>query len=321
MNDLMINAENIKKSFRAPVRAKSGLLASVKNLIKTKYQFTDALKGIDFKVKKGELRGLIGPNGAGKSTFIKILSGVLYPSEGELSVMDYVPWKDRVEYVKKIGVLFGQKSLLWWDLPTIDAYILYKEMYSVSDKDFNYNINYFNEILGIGDIIKKPVRQLSLGERMKCEFACAFIHNPPLIYLDEPTIGLDIISKEAIRSFVKQINRDKKTTIILTTHDLSDVSDLCQTVSIINKGTIVFDDTLSKLQSYYKDRKIIEVEFSHTVYKIEMKNCKVLEADEVKAKIEIDTSHIKIKDMVYDILDKFPVKGVLPVNVRKWRKS
>ncbi len=315
MSEYIINVESLKKDFKVHNRSKSGILSSLKSLFDRDYKLVTAVNNLDLKIPQGEIRGLIGPNGAGKSTTIKILSGILYPTEGTVNVMGYVPWTQREEYVKKIGVVFGQKSQLWWDLPAIDTFALNKQMYSIPDKVFEKNIDYFKELLNIGDVVTKPVRQLSLGERMKCEFVCALLHEPALVYLDEPTIGLDIISKEAIRTFIKMVNKDLGTTFIVTTHDLSDIEDLCENVSIINNGTIVFNDSIEKLKTYFSDKKIIEVKFSRQVAESLLEGFNVTSSGPYFANIEIETVNNNLQDEISKIFKVLPVQDINVNNI------
>ncbi|OPX45246.1 putative ABC transporter ATP-binding protein YbhF [Ruminiclostridium hungatei] len=315
MNQYIIDVEGLNKVFKVHKRDKAGLLSSLKSLFSRDYTLVTAVAGLDLKIRQGEIRGLIGPNGAGKSTTIKILSGILYPSEGKVNVMGYTPWTQREEYVKNIGVVFGQKSQLWWDLPAIDTFALNRQMYGISDKTFDENLSYFKELLKIGDVISKPVRQLSLGERMKCEFVCAMLHQPPLVYLDEPTIGLDIISKEAIRSFIKSVNRDRGTTFIVTTHDLSDIEDLCENVSIINSGNIVFNDCIDKLKTYFSDKKIIEVKFNRQVDPALLEGFKVISGGPFNANIEIETLTTSLQDEISRIFKILPVQDINVNNI------
>ena len=315
MSQYIINIDGLKKEFKVHKRTESGVLSALKSIIHREYNIVTAVKDLDLKVKPGEIRGLIGPNGAGKSTTIKILSGILYPSEGTVDVMGYTPWSQREEYVKKIGVVFGQKSQLWWDLPAIDTFALNKQMYCIPNDLFQRNVEYFSELLSISDVITKPVRQLSLGERMKCEFVCALLHEPPLVYLDEPTIGLDIISKEAIRSFIKKVNKDKGMTFIVTTHDLSDIEDLCENVSIINNGTIVFNDSIDKLKGYFSDKKIIEVKFSKHIDESLLSGFKVISSDPFHANFEIETVGTNLQDEISRIFHNLPVQDINVNNI------
>lgn len=310
MESYAITVTGLKKVFKVPKKKHPGLLASVKSLFDREFSYINAVDGIDLKIAEGEIRGLIGPNGAGKSTTIKILSGVLYPSEGSVDVMGYTPWLQRHKYVKQIGVVLGQKTQLWWDLPAIDTFRLHKVMYSIDEKNFNENIAYFSEVLNIGDVINRPVRQLSLGERMKCELVCALLHEPKLIYLDEPTIGLDLLSKEAVRTFIKKVNQDKKTTFILTTHDLEDIENLCGNVTIINKGKVAYDDSIGNLRTFFSNKKLIEVKFAKAVAKDELSHYNVRMLSPFAAKMEIDINERSLQTEVYNIFNTLPVHDI-----------
>lgn len=306
----VITVKDLKKTFKVHQRDKSGLLSSFKSLFSPHTISIDAVKDINLTVKKGEIRGLIGPNGAGKSTTIKILSGILFPTEGIVDVLGYTPWTQREDLVKRIGVVLGQKSQLWWDLPPIDAFALNKKMYEIPDQLFKENLEYFSKVLKIEEVIKKPVRQLSLGERMKCEFVAAMLHHPPLVFLDEPTIGLDMISKEAIRTFVKDVNKTKGITFIVTTHDMGDIEDLCQNVSIINKGTIVYDDSIERLHTYFADRKVIELKFSREVSEGEVKELDATLFDPFTATVVIDATKTNVKAEIARLLEVLPVRDI-----------
>ncbi|TVX94792.1 ABC transporter ATP-binding protein [Cohnella terricola] len=308
-NDYIINVIGLKKAFKVSKR-EEGFGAAIKSLWSRNHETVYGVDGIDMKVQRGEIRGLIGPNGAGKSTTIKILSGILHPEEGQVNVMGYVPWKERQKYVKKLGVVFGQKSQLWWDLPPIDTYALNREMYKVPHKRYLELVDYFKELLQIGDVVHKPVRQLSLGERMKCEFVCAMLHEPELVFLDEPTIGLDIISKENIRKFVKQVNQDLRTTFILTTHDMSDLENLCENVTIINKGKVVYDNGMSRLGHYFSKKKLIDVQFKEPLDRGRLDEYTLLSSDELTATIELDLDEDDLRQFVYELLGKLPVQDI-----------
>jgi len=306
----IINVEDLNRSFKVSKRENAGLIYSLKSLFKREYTEVNAVKDINFSIKKGEIRGLIGPNGAGKSTTIKMLSGILYPSSGKVTVMGFTPWLQRQEYVKNIGVVFGQKSQLVWDLPAIDTFQLNRKLYHIPDEIYTKNIEYFKKLLNIEEVLKKPVRQLSLGERMKCELVCALLHEPPLIYLDEPTIGLDIMSKEIIRNFIKRVNQEKQTTFILTTHDLDDIEDLCEKVTIINKGTIVYDGDLENLKSLFSKRKVIDVKFSRQVSPEMLESFKIISKDTQSAKIEVNLEEKNLQDEIYRIFKCLPVHDI-----------
>lgn len=309
-NEYIIEALNLKKVYKVNQRDKAGMGAAIKSLVKRNYKIVVAVSGVNLRVKRGEIRGLIGPNGAGKSTTIKILSGVLFPSEGKVSVLGMTPWLQREQLVKKIGVVFGQKSQLWWDLPAIDAFHLNKMIYDIPEEVYNKNLEYFIRLLNIENVVNKPVRQLSLGERMKCEFVCALLHEPPLVFLDEPTIGLDIISKEVIRTFIKDINRDKNITFIITTHDLSDIEDLCENITVINNGTVTFDDSLDKLKAYFSERKVVELKFGRTILKEDLVGYNIKSFNGISASIEICSDVNSLRDEIYKIWGMLPVVDI-----------
>jgi ABC-2 type transport system ATP-binding protein len=305
----IIQVENLKKHFQS-FKKEAGFLSSIKSIFKRDYVTVKALDGISFGVADGEIRGFIGPNGAGKSTTIKILSGILYPTGGSVRVNNYRPWEDRERYVKTIGVVFGQKQQLWLDLPSIDTFNLNKTLYEIPESKYNKNLHYFTKLFEIDDIIKRPVRQLSLGEKMKCELVGSLLHEPPVVFLDEPTIGLDLISKEKIREFIKQVNKDKGITFLLTTHDLDDIENLCHNITIINKGKIVYDGALSHLREEVLNTKLVDIKFKEPVNKLTIKNARVISNNNLEASIEVDVTKTEIKKVMKHIFDKYPLKDV-----------
>jgi ABC-2 type transport system ATP-binding protein len=310
MPEPVITVEHLKRDFTVRERAAAGFIPALKAFFKPVTKRVTAVNDVSFTIERGEIRGLIGPNGAGKSTIIKMLSGVLYPSGGSVNSLGFVPWRDRRDYVRKIGVLFGQKTQLLWALPALDAFELNKAMFRVPNDVFRKRLDYFSGLLGIGDLIKKPVRQLSLGERMKCELVVALLHDPELIFLDEPTIGLDILSKETFRKFILDVNRERKTTFIVTTHDLSDIENLCDSVTIINKGVKVFDGSLEDLTAYFAGRKVFALDFSTPVPEADFAGLKVIEYGAHRARIEIEMGGRPIKEVVSGFFERFPVKDI-----------
>ena len=254
----LIEVKDLCKTFKVSKR-NNGLKAAVKSFINREYEIVNALKNVSFNIKEGEMVGYIGPNGAGKSTTIKIMSGILYPDSGKCVINGRTPWKDRKNHVKDIGVVFGQRSQLWWDVPVIDSFQLLKDIYKVPQTEYEKNINELIELLNLGDIVKTPTRQLSLGQRMRCEIAASLIHNPKILFLDEPTIGLDSISKIAVRDFIKENNKERKTTVILTTHDTQDIDALTKRIILIGKGQVLLDGNLDDLKEKFNSTKVEEV--------------------------------------------------------------
>jgi len=255
----IIRVENLSKIFKTAVR-KTGRFSAIKSLLNPEYLSKAAVDNISFSINKGEIVGYIGPNGAGKSTSIKMLTGILRPSSGNIEVAGLVPHKNRREHVKHIGVVLGQKSQLWWDVPLIESLLLLKEVYKVSDKSYKANMEIFNDLLALEDFQDKPVRQLSLGQRMRADLAASLLHSPDILFLDEPTIGVDVVAKEKFRVFIKELNQEHKTTILLTTHDMADIERICERIIIIDQGKILYDLPLEEMKNMIKGNDILEFE-------------------------------------------------------------
>lgn len=270
----IIQFNNICKDFK--IRTKSKDKNIFKRLFSKNTKIVQALKNVNFEVEEGDIVGYIGPNGAGKSTTIKIMSGILNPSSGDCKIMGYTPWIERKKYVKNIGVVFGQRSQLWWDVPVSDSFELLKDIYKLSDKEYNETLAELTEKLNLGEIINRPLRQLSLGQKMKCELAAALIHKPKILFLDEPTIGLDAVTKLAVRDFVKEINKKWNTTVILTTHDMTDIEALTNKIILIGRGQILYNGTFTAIKEKYDNQKIINVDFKQEYEKIELEGYEVV---------------------------------------------
>lgn len=253
----MIELKNVCKSFKVARRG-AGFSSAVKALFRREYDTVHALRDVSFTIGDGEMVGYIGPNGAGKSSTIKIMSGILTPDSGECVINGRVPWMDRKAHVKEIGVVFGQRSQLWWDVPVIDSFELIKDIYGVEQSAYARNLDELTERLSISEILKTPTRQLSLGQRMRCEIAASLIHDPRILFLDEPTIGLDAVSKLAVRDFIKEIHRERGTTVILTTHDMQDIEALTDRVILIGKGRILMDGAFDELIKPTDDKSVEE---------------------------------------------------------------
>ncbi len=250
----MIQVECVSKSFRV-TRRDAGWKEAVKSLWHREYEIVQALNQISFVIPDGEMVGYIGPNGAGKSSTIKILSGILTPEEGTVIINGRIPWKQRKEHVREIGVVFGQRTQLWWDVPIIDSFCLLKDIYSIPEALFQSNMEELIELLNLSQIVRTPARQLSLGQRMRCEIAASLLHSPKILFLDEPTIGLDAVSKLAVREFILKLNETKKTTVILTTHDMQDIEALAKRIILIGKGKILSDGSLSELKQQFPNEE------------------------------------------------------------------
>ena len=255
-----VKVENLQKTYHLP-RRRSGFLQICKGFIKREYETIPALKDVSFQLEAGELVGYIGPNGAGKSTTVKIMSGILVPDSGHCTILGRVPWKQRKEHVRQIGVVFGQRTQLWWDVPVIDSFDLLKDIYRVPTKDYQKTRDELVEVLSLQSFLTMPVRQLSLGQKMKCELAASLLHRPPILFLDEPTIGLDAVSKIAVREFIKKLNKETNITVILTTHDMDDIEALCSRVIVIGKGTLLFDGSMHQMKSTVMTKRLLRVEF------------------------------------------------------------
>ncbi|BDG34552.1 ABC transporter ATP-binding protein [Saccharococcus caldoxylosilyticus] len=256
-----IEVENLRKEFKS-YSSRSGLIGAFRDLFTRNYKIIRAVNDISFTVKQGEIVGYIGENGAGKSTTIKMLTGILTPTAGKVIVNGMNPHKEREKFVRTIGVVFGQRSQLWWDIAVQESFRLLKKVYRVSDEDYRQHMEHIIEALDIGPLLDKPVRKLSLGQRMRCELAAALIHNPPLLFLDEPTIGLDVLVKLKIRQFLKEINEKYNTTILLTTHDISDIEALCERVIMLDEGKIIYDGSLKRLKEKWGEGKQIQFTFA-----------------------------------------------------------
>lgn len=290
----MITVENLVKSYTTYKRG-SGFGETIKSFFKRQRVDINAVNDISFEIEKGCICGILGPNGAGKSTTIKMLCGALYPTSGKIDVMGFSPAKDRVKYVHKVGAVFGQKSQLIWDIPPIDSFAMNKAIYDIPKEDYEKRLKEMTELFEIEEVIHKPTRVLSLGERMKCEFVMAMLHQPEIVFLDEPTIGLDVIAKAKIREVIAEMNR-KGTTFILTTHDLEDVEQLAHKVIIINHGKKVFDDSLQALKSTLGNKKIITLSLTKPFEGDTLGGAKVIRGDnpfEISLEADLDKQGIR----------------------------
>ncbi|AJS61209.1 ABC transporter ATP-binding protein [Paenibacillus sp. IHBB 10380] len=304
----MIQVEGISKEYKQFKRS-SGIIGSMKNLFSREHTLLKAVNQISFSIEKGEAVGYLGPNGAGKSTMIKMLTGILVPTSGTVTVNNLVPHKHRKEIAKRVGIVFGQRSQLWWDLPVQDSFELHRRIYNLHDTDYRKNMNIFLELLNLKEFITQPVRQLSLGQRMRAEIGLALLHNPDILFLDEPTIGLDVIAKDNIRSFIKQMNREHKVSILLTTHDLKDIEEICPRMLIVNKGELIFDGTVDQLKSNLSPGKIITIEFeSNPGDDVELENAELIADHGIRKTFKIDKGLDSAIDFVQSVSKRYPIK-------------
>lgn len=300
-----IEVKHICKTFKVPLKS-VGKFGTLKTFFSRKYKYIKAIDDISFSIKKGEIVGYIGPNGAGKSTTIKILSGILVPDSGNVLIKKQIPWKDRKKYVSSIGVVFGQRSQLWWDIPAIDSFNLLKDIYKLDNDEYKKTLNELVDMLNLKDIINIPVRQLSLGSRMRCEIAASLLHKPELLFLDEPTIGLDAVSKKIVREFIKKINKQNKVTVILTTHDMSDIEALAKRIILIDRGKVLYDGTLDKLKKNYDYLRKITVK---TKDKVDIKRDYIVKSNKIKEGMEyiIDIRKTEISSFINYLSSKISI--------------
>ncbi|MBQ7337264.1 MAG: ATP-binding cassette domain-containing protein [Clostridia bacterium] len=304
----MIELKNVNKTFRVAKR-QAGMSQALRALFHKEYTEIHALQNVSFTINDGEMVGYIGPNGAGKSSTIKIMSGILTPDSGECIINGRTPWRERTAHVKEIGVVFGQRSQLWWDVPVIDSFELIKDIYKVESSQYQKTLSQLTELLSLDEIVKTPARQLSLGQRMRCEIAASLLHNPKILFLDEPTIGLDAVSKIAVRDFIKTINREYKTTVILTTHDMQDIEALTERILLIGKGRILLDGALSELKMRNSTHKTLTVVYMGEKLPVNEK-MKIIKDVGGHAQIVIDTTSLTVSQAISLISSQREIKDV-----------
>ena len=301
-----IVAENLTKTFRIAVRD-PGNWGAVRGLFRRRYREMRALDNVSFSLDEGELVGYIGPNGAGKSTTVKLLSGIMLPDSGRCEVMGRVPWKERVAHVRQIGVVFGQRTQLWWDLPVIESFELLRDIYGVAQPAYRMVLDELISLLNLEPFLEVPVRQLSLGQRMRCDLAAALIHAPRLLFLDEPTIGLDAVSKLAVRDFVKRLNRERGVTVILTTHDMDDIEALCSRVMVIAGGRLLSDGSLDHLRAQYCRERWLTVDLERADLQVADPAATVLRQEGTRVVFRFDPRVTPSAGLIARIAARYPV--------------
>ncbi|MEK7540254.1 MAG: ABC transporter ATP-binding protein [Patescibacteria group bacterium] len=309
MSTPAIVVQNLSKTYSV-TKKEPGVAGSIKHLFSRQSFSTIAVDHISFHIEPGELVGFLGPNGAGKTTTLKMLSGILYPSSGQVSVLGYTPWERKRQYQQQFSIVLGQKNQLWWDLPALNSFLLNKEIYRIPETQFNHTLNKLTDLLEVKDVLNTPVRKLSLGQRMKCELIAALLHSPKVLFLDEPTIGLDVVSQLKMRDFIRDYNQTAQTTIILTSHYMEDVEALCKRVIIIHHGQLIYDGSLQKLIAKHADHKELKVTFVSPVAESQLKGMgKILEYDPRRVVLAVPKK--TYKTISSDFLQHFPVDDIL----------
>ncbi len=323
----LIHIQDLSKQFKV-LNRREGISGAFRDLFSGDYRTVEAVAGISFDIEAGEIVGYIGPNGAGKSTTIKMMTGILKPSSGVLQVKGLVPYDNRIKQAQIMGVVFGQRTQLWWDLPVIESFKILKEIYKVDQKTFERHMELFNELVGLKALHSQQVRTLSLGQRMLCDIAASFLHNPQVVFLDEPTIGLDISVKAKIRSLIKELNRERKTTIILTTHDLGDVEALCRRIIIIDKGKILYDGNVKKVNELFGAFRTLKLQINDfnesTIHSLEEKlaarfgpdkNFTIAQTEEFWTDVTFDQALTPLSDVLSCVMNNFAVFDVRMVEI------
>ena len=308
-----ISVKNLCKTFKV-VERQSGLKNAFRSLFKRKYKYIKAVDDVSFDIEEGEIVAYIGPNGAGKSTTIKMLCGILKGDTGQIKVNGFDPFTERKKYVKEIGVVFGQKSQLWWDLPVIESFELLKNIYNIPKEEYLKTKQELLDILEIDDFINTPVRQLSLGQRMRCEIAASLLHNPKILFLDEPTIGLDAISKVEVRKFIKEINKRKKVTVILTSHDMNDIEALTNRIIVIGHGKKLYDGTLNGIKRKFSNHKQLEILFNELKRVPRMKDVTIIERGTGNIVLDVDTNKNSISSIIEKFTKECEIKDINVIN-------
>lgn len=304
-----ISVSDLKKTFKVK-KQRTGFSGTLSSFFKPDWQDFDALRGISFDIERGERVAFIGPNGAGKSTTIKILSGILQPTSGAVSIGGHVPWKAREKLAYDIGTVFGQRSQLWYHLPARDSFSLLASAYDVDEATFKKRINRLTEAFDIGELLDKPVRQMSLGQRMRCEIVASFIHNPKILFLDEPTVGLDVAAKSMIRNLVYESSVQENTTVLLTSHDTGDMERVCDRVILIDEGQIIIDGPVSELRSRYISKKIVSFATKEETIMLDITGVKTLETAAHKIVVEVNTDAQHVEHVIQKAMEQSSLRDI-----------
>ena len=305
----IITVEHLTKHFKV-YRRRTGFWGNLSSIVSRKYDIVKAVDDVNFSLERGELVGYIGANGAGKSTTIKMLTGILVPTSGHIDVMGLIPYRHRKENTRRIGVVFGQRTQLWWDLPVIDSFELLKHIYEIPQNLYKQNLEFFSELLQLQPFLSTPVRRLSLGQRMRCDLTAALLHNPEILYLDEPTIGLDVVAKEQVRQFLRQVNAERQVTVILTTHDLNDVEKVCQRLIIIDSGKIIYDGGIDDLKKHYGKTRMLIVDLAQAYSDIQLEEVDLTRRDGNRIWLAFDRDTISASEVIAQLTARYEIQDL-----------
>ena len=305
----IITVEHLSKHFKVHKR-RTGFWGNLSSTVSRKHDIIKAVDDVNFTLERGELVGYIGANGAGKSTTIKMLTGILVPTSGHIDVMGLTPYRHRKENTRRIGVVFGQRTQLWWDLPVIDSFELLKHIYEIPQNLYKQNLEFFSELLRLQSFLSTPVRRLSLGQRMRCDLTAALLHNPEILYLDEPTIGLDVVAKEQVRQFLRQVNAERQVTVILTTHDLNDVEKVCQRLVIIDSGKIIYDGGIDALKKRYGKTRMLVVDLAQAYSDIQLEEVDLTRRDGNRIWLAFDRDTISASEVIAQLTARYEIQDL-----------
>ena len=305
----IITVEHLSKHFKV-YRRRTGFWGNLSSTISRQHDIIKAVDDVNFSLERGELVGYIGANGAGKSTTIKMLTGILVPTSGHIDVMGLTPYRHRKENTRRIGVVFGQRTQLWWDLPVIDSFELLKHIYEIPQNLYKQNLEFFSELLQLQPFLSTPVRRLSLGQRMRCDLTAALLHNPEILYLDEPTIGLDVVAKEQVRQFLRQVNAERQVTVILTTHDLNDVEQVCQRLIIIDSGKIIYDGGIDALKKRYGKTRMLIVDLAQAYSDIQLEGVDLTRREGNRIWLAFDRDTISASEVIAQLTGRYEIQDL-----------
>lgn len=305
----LIEVAQLEKVFTRPVR-REGRFGAIRSLLAREYRQIRAVDGVSFTVEAGAMVGYLGPNGAGKSTTLKMLTGILVPSGGRIAVGGLEPHRQRVAHVRRIGVVFGQRSQLWWDLPTVESFELLRHIYRIPIGRYRENLRRYSDLLELGPFLDTPVRQLSLGQRMRADLAAALLHDPAILFLDEPTIGLDVVARERIRGFLGEINRERGVTVLLTTHDLADISRLCPRVVLIDHGKVIYDGALEQLRARYGRWRTLVVDLADAEATPRVPNAELVRQEGPRSWLRFDREATTAAELIAAVAARYPVRDL-----------